>query len=243
MASSGSQSTSPLWCPVSIVSWNSEMRGFGFYCNTQNRMRSKPRGWRGNGTLCRLWITGESQPCCERCFKDVAWDSSWFNCNFTPLTNLAPKRERWAGKWVINCSSCHGLRSGQFYHWSVCVLPNQDSHMTHRTDGQSEIWHSATPLMCPFEIPLKPTVWSEFLNIFHAICTAQRTSLMMPFSFSSIYQKRRADPDVNLCQSWWGYPSVCLLGIWVEGSRCPVLYGLSMHTHIQHYGLKSAATA
>lgn len=81
---------------------------------------------------------------------------------------------------------------------SVCVLPNQDSHMTHRINGQSEIWHSATPLMCPFEIPLKPTVWSEFLNIFHAICTAQRTSLMMPFSFSSIHWKRRADPDVNL---------------------------------------------
>lgn len=85
MASSASQCTSPLWCPVSIISWNSEIRGFGLYCNTQTKIRrSQPRGWRGNGMLCSLWCSGESQPFFESWFKDVDWDSSWLNCNFTP---------------------------------------------------------------------------------------------------------------------------------------------------------------
>lgn len=77
-ASSVSQCTSPLWCPVSIISWNSEMRGFGLYCDSQSKIRrSKPRGWRGNGTLCRSCCSGEAQPFFESWFKDVNCDSSW----------------------------------------------------------------------------------------------------------------------------------------------------------------------
>lgn len=109
------------------------------------------------------------------------------------------------------------LPQSWLWYWSllcVCELPNQDSHMTHRMSGEREIPHSATFLTCPFEIPLKPAVWRKFLNLLHAICTPQRTSLCLHspwWCLSQFPTFTKTEGQIlmqitHLCQSWWGYP-------------------------------------
>lgn len=179
------------------------MRGFGLYCNTQTKIRrSKLRGWRGNGTLCRLWGSGESQPFFESWFKDVDWGSSWLNCNFTPQTNLTPKRERWAGKWFTKYSSCSGLGSGIVLSSVWCVTKpalTYDSQNKWRKWNMTQCYFLDVSIrnscktyslkQVPKHIP-RYMYCSKGIPLF-AFC------LMMPFSVSSIHQKRRADPDVN----------------------------------------------
>lgn len=222
MVSSGSQCTSPLWCPVSIISWNSGMRGFGLYCESQIKIRSKPRGWRGKGTLCRLWCSREVQPLFESWFEGVDCHSSWLLTavsHHKPTWHQREKDEQENGS--LNVCVATVLALVLISPLCVCELPNQDAHMTHGMSGGREIPHSTAFLTCPFEIPLKPAVWSKFLNIFHAGCTPQRASLCLHSPWWCLSQfpaftEREGQilmQITHLCQSWWGYPSVCHLGI------------------------------
>lgn len=132
---------------------------------------------------------------------------------FHPQTNLTSKREGWAGKWFIKCSSCHGVGSGIDLS-SVCVC----------YQTRTLIWEWMEKVKCD-----TVSIWNSFktyslkhlpTHIPHWMFCSRDIPL---FAFSLLsFQHSAEDQGRSCCKSHicaraGGAAPVC--AIWESGSK------------------------